>query len=406
MMIQRKITILAPDFKPMLGGVAEYSFQLAEKLNEQGILDRVITPNIQSESFDFNVAAPKDFPWLELFKGQGLIKRKIYSFFYLCQLRWIEIHQLWYWIRHREQVFVIVNWIASPLSKRWIFILDKLQIQHAIILYGKDIIIANNNENSWFEHICSKSTLIILISHATTALFHRLQPNIEVPKYLLYPSIDINYFQKFTLSSLEDLEKKFDCNLTGKIIFSSVCRLVKRKGIDLAIKAVEPLLRENKDLIYIIMGVGEEYQSIQDLISSLNLNDRVKLVGDREDDDKFSLLQASSIFIMPNLDLGGNDFEGFGISFLEASFFKNVVIGGRNGGAVEAIKDEYSGFLVDVDSENAVGSIRSVVASLLNNPEKISQMSEFGHKYAIENFQATVTVNAFSEYMQENFLSK
>jgi phosphatidyl-myo-inositol dimannoside synthase len=405
-MIQRKITVIAPDFKPMLGGVAEYSFQLAEKLNQSGILDFVITPNIQVESCNFNFAAPKKIEWIQDFKNRGLIKSKIYSLLYLSQLRWLEVSQAWHWLFHRDQVFIIVTWLISPLSKRWLFILNFLQIPYAIVLHGKDIIIASQFDTDWFEKTCAKAQLIIFNSQATATLFQEYQPNLKVADYILYPSVDLNYFQGATLYSVADLAKVFNCNLSNKLIISSVCRLVKRKGIDLAIAAIAPILKTNQDLIYIIMGIGEEYQSIQAKISSLNLDDRVKLVGDLNDDYKFSLLSASSIFIMPNICLDGNDFEGFGISFLEASFFENVTIGGRNGGVVEAIKDGHSGFLVDADSAGGLDAIREIITSLLSHPDRISEMAEFGHEYVVDNFQSTVTVNAFDRYIRENFLSK
>lgn len=403
-MIHKKITILATDFKPMLGGVAEYTFQLAKKLNEKGFLNQVFTPNIQSDIYVFKVSAPQEFSWMNPLKHRSFIQRKLYSLLYICQLRWIELRQIWAWLRHRDQTFIIVNWIISPLGKRWICILHLLNLQYAIILHGKDIIHASQTDSYWFANVSVRAKLLIFNSEATATLFKELQPQIKTPYYILYPGIDVSYLRQYILSSIEELEKKFYCDLTGKTIISSVCRLVKRKGIDLAIRAIEPLAKRNKDLIFIIMGDGEEYQSLQILISSLELDQQVKLVGDLNDRDKFSLLNASSIFVMPNHGQNGNDFEGFGISFLEASYFKNVVIGGRSGGVTEAIKDGQSGFLVDTDSEYSVESIREIIIALLDNPDRMKQMAGFGHQYVIDNFQSSQIIKYFSHYMQDKFL--
>ncbi|MEH2048721.1 glycosyltransferase family 4 protein [Nostoc sp.] len=400
----KKITILATDFKPMLGGVAEYTFQLADKLNEKGILDQVLTSNIQNESYFFKVSAPQEFSWMKPFKEKSLVKRKFYSLAYICQIKWMELRQVWDWLCHSQKTFVIINWIVSPVSKRWISVLHFLHLQYAIILHGKDIIVTCQNDTCWFADISSRAKLLIFNSQATATLFKTLQPCIKTPYYILYPGVDVNYLRQVILYSVEDLEQIFNCNFRGKLVISSVCRLVKRKGIDLVIRSLEPIMKRNKNIIYIIMGNGEEYQSLKDLIYSLKLDDQILLVGEFKDREKFSILNCSSIFIMPNNYQNGNDFEGFGISFLEASYFKNVVIGGRNGGVTEAIKDGHSGFLVDTDSEYAVESIREVISNLLENPTLMNQMSEFGHKYVVDNFQSTNTVDSFSQYIQDYLL--
>ncbi len=400
----RKITVLATDFKPMLGGVAEYSFQLAEKLNAKGILDQVFTPNIQNETYTFKVAAPKEFSWMKSFKNKNFLKRKLYSLIYISQLKLMEIWQIKNWLYHNQRPFIIVNWIISPISKRWITALNLFHFPYAIILHGKDIIVASQNESQWFTDISTKAKLIIFNSQATAILFGKLQPGIEKKSYILYPSLDINYLRQLNLNSLEDLGQLFNYDLKGKLVISSVCRLIKRKGIDLAIRSLEPILKRNKDIIYIIMGNGEEYQPLKSLIVSLNLDSQVLLVGEFNDTVKFSLLNTSSIFIMPNHYQNGNDFEGFGISFLEASYFKNVVIGGRNGGVTEAIKDGHSGFLVDTNSKDAIESISKVINNLLDNSNLINQMAEFGHQYVVDNFQSTHAIDAFSEYIQDYLL--
>jgi len=122
--------------------------------------------------------------------------------------------------------------------------------------------------------------------------------------------------------------------------------------------------------------------------------------------DKFPPLNISSIFIMPNRGEKGNDFERFGISFLEASYFKNVVIGGRSGGASKAIKGGYGGFLVDADLENPVESIRKLIDTLIGDPAMMSRMAEFGNKHVIDNFQTSHIGGDFSKYVREHLLVK
>ncbi|NEO93910.1 MAG: glycosyltransferase family 4 protein [Moorea sp. SIO3G5] len=398
-MKNKQITILATDFKPMTGGVAEYSFHLADNLYKQNLLYRVITPVIQTKKYSFKVDAPQDFNWSKSLKNHFFLLSKFYSLLYLAQLRLIEVKNILQWLFNRRHTFLIVNWIASPLAQRWISILQKLNLDYGIVLHGKDIIVASKTDKHFFTHTCTKAKLLIFNSQATKKLFQELQPSIKTSHYILYPGININYLNQENLHSREDLEKFFNISLQGKLIISTVSRLVKRKGIDLAIRAIEPIAKKNQDLIYIIMGDGNEYESLKALIASLGLENQVKLVGNLTDREKLSLLKISSIFIMPNHHQQGDDFEGFGISFIEASYFKNVVIGGCNGGVVEAIRDGDSGLLVDTKSVNVVKSIQEIIRKLLSNPERIEQMAEWGHQYVIDNFQAPQLINNFAQYI-------
>lgn len=50
---------------------------------------------------------------------------------------------------------------------------------------------------------------------------------------------------------------------------------------------------------------------------------------------------------MPNRTMPDGDTEGFGLVFLEANACGRAVIGGRAGGAVEAVRVVETGLLVD-----------------------------------------------------------
>lgn len=394
-MSQFKITILAIDFKPNLGGVAEYTSQLAQGLHKLGLLSRVISPVPQTIEYPFAVEAPNEYKLNGFLKKTSFPFNKIPSLFYLLQLRWIEFLHLHSWFERRSQVLFIINWIVSPLAVKWINIAQKNQTPYALILYGKDIIVSTREQNFFFVQACQKAEILIFCSRKTQALFEKLHPTVETRKYSLLPGIDLTYLQKFEEVPSDIIFKKSGIALNQKMVVSSVARLVKRKGIDLAIQAIDPILKSNPNLVYIIAGDGEEYSSLKSLVKSLDLEKQVKLIGRCTDQEKFSLLKTSSIFLMPNHQLDGDDFEGFGISFIEASYFRNVVIGGRSGGAIEAIKEGITGFLVDTDADQSTASLREQLKAIVQDPAQIKTISESGRKYVCENFIALELVQEF-----------
>ena len=388
-----QIIIYASDFKPMVGGVAEYTFHLADGLHQANLLNKVITPIPQIEFHNFQVIAPKT---IKLKLG------KISSLFYLIQRYLIKQYSLFN-LKNKNNHLVIINWLESPLSYDFIANCQKLNINYGLILHGKEIII-NSRKKSNHNHlneICQQAKLLIFNSKATYKLCKDTTLPIPSNSYILNPGIDCRTLDKLSTLSINQLEERQSIDLQDKVILSTVSRLVKRKGIDLAIKAIAPLLKSNSNLVYLIGGDGEEYEFLKQLINELNISDQAHLLGSISENEKYSLLKASSIFLMPNHENKGTDFEGFGISFIEASYFKNVVIGGKSGGAVEAIAQGVSGFLIDTDHPNAIEKIREQLDYLISNPVERDQIAESGYHYVVQNFQAPKLVDDFASYLAQ-----
>jgi phosphatidyl-myo-inositol dimannoside synthase len=394
-----RVTIFATDFKPMMGGVAEYTYHVAKELNRLGALDRVVTPNPQIEDYGFAVVAPSRSIEPARLQGQNILVRKLYSLSYLAQLYTIEAIALLRQKLTTHKTLAIINWIESPLAKRWVSLLQSCGLSYGIILHGKDLLVATKTDRDRFIKACQKSAILIFNSAATLNLFRECHPTIQTPTYILHPGIDIANIDCSSAEAIDSLERKLGTRLSDRLLISTVARLVERKGIDTAIHALAPILAANPQLLYAIGGDGEEYASLAALIETLQLNAQIKLLGNITAAEKSALLQASSIFLMPNHRLQGEDFEGFGISFIEAAFFGNVAIGGRSGGAVEAIQDRKTGFLIDTDTDEAIERLRQLLNDLLGAPERMKSIAECARQYVIDNFQASDLVDKFAEHL-------
>lgn len=385
----KQVIIYAPDFKPIVGGVAEYTFHLADSLHQAGLLDSVVTPVPQDELYNFPVFAPKK---------RNLIKGKLHSLLYLAERYWIKRSTLLK-LQNNPHSLVIINWLESPLSYDFIKNCHQLNLKYGLILHGKEIITSSRKNYDEFHKICRKANLLVFNSKATANLWEKVTSQVPPASYILRPGINCSKLDKFDLLSKEQLENKLGFSLQDKTVVCTVSRLVQRKGIDLALKAIAPLIHNNPKLIYLIGGNGEEYYTLQELIQKLEINHQVYLLGSISEVEKYSILKTSSIFLMPNHDNQGTDFEGFGISFIEASYFKNVVIGGRSGGAVEAIAENLSGFLVDANYPSAVEQIRKYLDYLINHSVERHRIAELGSNYVVENFQVPKLINDFTNYL-------
>ena len=94
------------------------------------------------------------------------------------------------------------------------------------------------------------------------------------------------------------------------VVLGNVGRLSKEKNQIFLIKILNYVLKKNNNFKLIIVGDGEEKNFLEGIVNSLNLEKKVKLLGNRN--DVADILQAVDIFMFPS------KYEGFGMAALEA----------------------------------------------------------------------------------------
>jgi phosphatidylinositol alpha-1,6-mannosyltransferase len=171
-------------------------------------------------------------------------------------------------------------------------------------------------------------------------------------------------------------------SLQGKKILLTVGRLVPRKGIDKAILAMSEVRKQMPNVHYLIIGHGEYRSELDRLIEANQLSDCITMVGKVSDHELIRYLRTCDIFLMPNRTMPDGDTEGFGLVFREANACRKPVIGGRAGGAVEAVIDGETGILVDGSDSS---EIANAIHKLLSDQQLASSMSESGFKLAQAN---------------------
>lgn len=170
--------------------------------------------------------------------------------------------------------------------------------------------------------------------------------------------------------------------LEGKKVVLTLGRLVPRKGADMAIRAMAPMLKERSDVHYLIVGDGELRDELKRIIEEEQVSDRVTLVGKVSEEDLVKYFRLCDVFLMPNRTMPDGDTEGFGLVFREANACGKPVVGGRAGGVVEAVVDGESGFLVDGNSRE---SITHAVNRLLTDNALMEEISRGGIALAQSN---------------------
>jgi phosphatidylinositol alpha-1,6-mannosyltransferase len=196
--------------------------------------------------------------------------------------------------------------------------------------------------------------------------------------HVVEPGVDPQRFRPDTDAG--DLRRRLAPD--GEVVMLTVGRLQARKGHDLAIAALDALRREIPKLRYVIVGDGEERQRLETMVADRALGERVTFAGKAEEADLPRYYAAADLFVHPNR-LEGNDFEGFGIVFLEASSSGLAVIGGASGGVPEAVAADVSGLLVHGDD---VPELAAAIRRLVADPELRRRMGRAGRERVLNYF--------------------
>ncbi len=143
----------------------------------------------------------------------------------------------------------------------------------------------------------------------------------------------------------------------------TVSRFDKRKNHEKVIMALRNLKQIYPDIVYICVGTGDEENNIKNLVKELDLESQVMFFKDISDDLKNALIAKSNIFVMPSI-IHKSSVEGFGIVYAEAGQYGVPSIGGKDGGASDAIDHENTGLICD---GNNLDEIYSSINSILEN---------------------------------------
>jgi len=146
--------------------------------------------------------------------------------------------------------------------------------------------------------------------------------------------------------SKKDLNKAEEILKGKKNRLITVSRFDKRKNHEKVIMAIKNLKEIYPDIVYTCIGYGDEEENLKKLTVELKLENQIFFLKDIPNELKNALISKSNIFIMPSI-IHKKSVEGFGISFIEAAQHGVPSIGGKDGGASDAIIHEKTGLICD-----------------------------------------------------------
>ena len=310
--------VITRTFPPELGGMQNLMWGLTRSLSKLNLIKVFADYHENHEEFDNTVSFS-----IERVSGMKLIRK--YRKSYLIN-DYLENNK-------NVECLIADHWKSLELiktNKKKICLIHSKEINHPkgsglnkkvlSVLNNIDHVVANSNytKNLAIDLGVDERKIVVINPG--------IDPAVEVPKRYLDEAEEILKGKKNRLIT--------------------VSRFDKRKNHEKVIMAVRNLKEIYPDIIYTCIGYGEEEEKLKKLVVELKLEDQVNFLKDIPDDLKNALVAKSNIFVMPSI-IYKKSVEGFGIAYVEAAQYGIPSIGGKDGGASDAIIHEKTGLLCD-----------------------------------------------------------
>ena len=251
----------------------------------------------------------------------------------------------------------------------------KIWLQSPIFLTLYGIEAWQPSSNLLVNNLLNKVEGIISISEFTKKRFLDWA-KLDVQKEFILPcTVNLNNFQVGVKNI--DLLKRYQ--LQSKTVIMTLGRLhpaERYKGFDEVLEILPAIIKEIPNIVYMIVGEGQDRQRLEEKAKSLGIEKRVVFTGFISDAEKADHYRLADAYVMPSKG------EGFGIVYLEAIACGIPVIGSSVDGGREALRNGLLGILVNPYN---LEEIKAGILEALKRP--IGTVPEDLNYFCDDNFQ-------------------
>jgi len=212
------------------------------------------------------------------------------------------------------------------------------------------------------------------------AEFHKMMTGIKSDKYsVIHSGIDTDEFKSGNTKEFGNLFREKNNISNNGLIISLLAGITGEKGHDIALDALEEIIRTHPNTEIKLIFIGKDYTNgnILNLIESKGLEDSVLLLGHCDLETVHQILDETNISILPS------EREGLPTSMIEAMSYELPVIATNVGGTSELIKNGKNGFLIEpLDKKDLVKKI----STLIEDKNLRAKLGKLGRKTIEEKF--------------------
>lgn len=289
-------------------------------------------------------------------------------------------------ISNNKYDFLLLSFI-DPRYLLFLFPLYGYKI--AVTAHGFDALLIYDN---LFERVIKKlllykASLILAVSDFTASQISAAINKSNSDKIkVVYNGINKTKLNSAATLSKEEAKHRLTIQPETKVILS-ICNLVERKGIDIAIRADKILKNKGYDFIHIIAGNGSQKNNLHKLSEELDLSKNLLFIDRLSDVQIGTYYKAADVFVGISRSIIKNkQVEGFGIVFAEAGFLGVPVVAGKSGGVSSVVQHNKTGFLVDPDTDQPEVQTAEFIEKLFSDHHLWLKISKNAEKFVNANF--------------------
>lgn len=173
--------------------------------------------------------------------------------------------------------------------------------------------------------------------------------------FVLPNTLDFSGFVK-----IPNFDKKYDIVSLG--------RISEEKHVELIVRVIAKLITEIPSLKAGIAGTGPEIEKIKTLVTELNLNRTIDILGFIPDNQLSEFFNSGKVFLLTS------ETEGFPRTIVQAAACGVPIVASNVGDMTDIIEDGVNGFLVE--KYNNVDEYTYKVSQLLGNEKLCNQLAD------------------------------
>jgi glycogen(starch) synthase len=346
-----RVLFLSIAFSPQVGGVERVTAELLPALRERGFEFLVVVPKLQDD--------PQNLP-LEAVVGE------------------IHVVRLPFWMGHRN----IDEMMTLRKRMREIKRSFSPALVHANALGAAD----------FFHSITARDSQAPTLTTLHGEWPGRFEPLLgDVLRAADWITVPSQATAHYALRIAPEMRDRLSVVQNASIVSSDptcpipldvprllfVGRLSSEKGCDLALTALQQVRERHPRARLTVAGDGPARRELENLANRLGVQDGVDFLGEVPPTCVASLLDASTLVIVPSR------LEGFGLVALEAAHRGRPVVATRVGGLPEVVVHRETGIVVEPEAPSAIA--RAVVELLENHPEA-EKMGQCAQRRAARDF--------------------
>ncbi len=241
----------------------------------------------------------------------------------------------------------------------------------AVVFHAHEItVLLNEKGENYYDQLFKEVDLLLPISNLWREKLIRLgAPPEKVVVHRM--GIDVSTFEyRENLPSPDE-----------PVRFVSIARLVEKKGIEYAIRALAHVKDQMPEHEYHIFGDGPLKDSLVALADELGVADVVKFRGWMAQDELIEAMDSAHALLTPSVTASNGDMEGLPVAIMEGMARGLPVISTIHSGIPELIVHEENGLLAEERDWETLGE---QILRLATDPELAQRLAQNGRQSVLE----------------------